>query len=247
MGLFDKINKDDLLAKAKKLGDKAGDLAQKTADAAKRSMGDAKAAYEEKKEERAQAKLPQEGGLKRYEVTYRGGHPEYPIDSKEIKKYPYIIMDVMPDRFSFLPKELSKPWFPGFELPYDRIVSLELVEHTISTTESLLGSGSDNSDLRQKNVMEMTYVDEAGDEYVLRNEMLTGITIMGQAKVCMEMMDLLRANKILKLFRGKQADAPIASAVDPMEQLEKLSKLKDAGIITEEEFNQKKADLLAKL
>ena len=34
---------------------------------------------------------------------------------------------------------------------------------------------------------------------------------------------------------------------DPLEQLEKLSKLKAAGIITEEEFNQKKADLLAKL
>lgn len=38
-----------------------------------------------------------------------------------------------------------------------------------------------------------------------------------------------------------------APQVDPMEQLEKLSKLKAAGIITEEEFNQKKADLLSKL
>ena len=38
-----------------------------------------------------------------------------------------------------------------------------------------------------------------------------------------------------------------APQADPMEQLEKLSKLKAAGIITEEEFNQKKADLLAKL
>lgn len=38
-----------------------------------------------------------------------------------------------------------------------------------------------------------------------------------------------------------------APQADPMEQLEKLSKLKEAGIITEEEFNQKKADLLAKL
>lgn len=38
-----------------------------------------------------------------------------------------------------------------------------------------------------------------------------------------------------------------APQTDPMEQLEKLSKLKAAGIITEEEFNQKKADLLAKL
>lgn len=38
-----------------------------------------------------------------------------------------------------------------------------------------------------------------------------------------------------------------APQADPMEQLEKLSKLKAAGVITEEEFNQKKAELLAKL
>ena len=42
-----------------------------------------------------------------------------------------------------------------------------------------------------------------------------------------------------------QAAAPAAS--DPLEQLEKLSKLKDAGIISAEEFEKKKADLLAKL
>lgn len=34
---------------------------------------------------------------------------------------------------------------------------------------------------------------------------------------------------------------------DVLEQLEKLSKLKDAGILSEDEFNQKKAELLTKL
>ncbi len=36
-------------------------------------------------------------------------------------------------------------------------------------------------------------------------------------------------------------------AIDPLEQLEKLSKMKEAGIISQEEFEAKKADLLAKL
>lgn len=36
-------------------------------------------------------------------------------------------------------------------------------------------------------------------------------------------------------------------AADPLEQLEKLSKMKEMGIITEEEFNEKKASLLSKL
>lgn len=34
---------------------------------------------------------------------------------------------------------------------------------------------------------------------------------------------------------------------DSIEQLEKLAELKDKGIISEEEFEQKKADLLAKI
>lgn len=38
-----------------------------------------------------------------------------------------------------------------------------------------------------------------------------------------------------------------SSGPDVLEQLEKLSKLKEAGIISEDEFNTKKADLLAKL
>lgn len=42
-----------------------------------------------------------------------------------------------------------------------------------------------------------------------------------------------------------QQAAPAAD--DPLEQLKKLSALKDAGIISEEEFNQKKADILAKI
>lgn len=42
----------------------------------------------------------------------------------------------------------------------------------------------------------------------------------------------------------QQASAP---AEDPLSQLEKLNKLKEAGILTDEEFNAKKADLLSKL
>ena len=34
---------------------------------------------------------------------------------------------------------------------------------------------------------------------------------------------------------------------DPITQLEKLNKLKEMGIISDDEFNAKKADLLAKL
>ena len=52
-----------------------------------------------------------------------------------------------------------------------------------------------------------------------------------------------------ELKKGNQTAQTIIQQKEPdvLEQLEKLSKLKDSGIISEEEFNQKKAVLLEKL
>jgi len=58
MALFDKFNKDDLLSKAKSLGEKATDLAKKAGDSAKTAFDDAKTSYEEKKEQNRLAKRP---------------------------------------------------------------------------------------------------------------------------------------------------------------------------------------------
>jgi hypothetical protein len=41
--------------------------------------------------------------------------------------------------------------------------------------------------------------------------------------------------------------APTEQQIDPIEKIKKLSELKAAGIITEEEFNIKKAELFAKV
>lgn len=45
-----------------------------------------------------------------------------------------------------------------------------------------------------------------------------------------------------------QTEAPAASiAPDPIEQLRKLAELKDAGVLTAQEFNRKKADILGRM
>ena len=233
--------------KLKSAKDIAAEFAGKAGEAAKIGISQAQSAVNEKMEQSKQNKLPQEGGLKRYEVTYKGGHPDFLLEKK---KSPYIIMDIMPDRFSFIPKPQSGNWFTGFEIPYNKVISLEIVERTISTAESFMSSGSNNSDLRQKNVIEITYLDDENEEYVVRNEMLTGTTVMGQAKVCEEMLDLLRVNKIMKQFRGKdEQNAAVreSGADDILKQIEKLSELKDKGILTEEEFVSKKNELLLKM
>jgi hypothetical protein len=43
------------------------------------------------------------------------------------------------------------------------------------------------------------------------------------------------------------AAAPARAAADPLEQIRKLDELRDAGILTDAEFEQKKAELLAQL
>lgn len=43
------------------------------------------------------------------------------------------------------------------------------------------------------------------------------------------------------------ATAPAAAAVDPVEQLKKLAELRDAGVLTSEEFEAKKADLMGRI
>ena len=99
--------------------------------------------------------------------------------------------------------------------------------------------------------------------------MLTGISIYGQAKKCVEFMDVLRQNGILKKFAGNcnaaqnmqgqqmsgvqagETQAAGAAQVSNgdviLEQIEKLAGLKEKGILSEEEYKQKKSELLAKL
>lgn len=75
--------------------------------------------------------------------------------------------------------------------------------------------------------------------------MLTGTTIFNQAAKCKELMDLLRREDILDKI--KKSDAGSAGGVDVLAQVEKFAKLKEAGVLSEEEFNAKKAVLLEKL
>jgi hypothetical protein len=49
-------------------------------------------------------------------------------------------------------------------------------------------------------------------------------------------------------FRDRVGDAvKPGPPADPLDQIEKLGKLRDSGLVTQEEFEAKKADLLARL
>lgn len=56
-----------------------------------------------------------------------------------------------------------------------------------------------------------------------------------------------QAYEQLEQHRQDTPAAPVQAQQDPMEQLKKLGELRDAGVLTEEEFASKKAALLSRL
>jgi hypothetical protein len=81
--------------------------------------------------------------------------------------------------------------------------------------------------------------------------MLSGVSVMGQAKKCLEFQDLLRAHGVSAQFAGspntggrhsqQQAPADIPS------QIAKLAELHAQGILSDHEFAAKKSDLLSRM
>ena len=179
--------------------------------------------------------------LETYKVVYKGGHPDYPKS-----KVAAILFHIYGDRFEFVPTNASKWWAP-LTILYERVTNLEIADRRVSTIEGVLG-GLDSRQLNQKNNIHITY--ESGQEtIVLRWEMLSGVTVMGQAKKCQELEDRLRNLGVRNKFKSSD-DSSVPSPSgdrDPMEQLKKLGELRDAGLLTPEEFESKKAQLLDRM
>ncbi|MBW4033508.1 MAG: SHOCT domain-containing protein [Acidobacteria bacterium] len=77
--------------------------------------------------------------------------------------------------------------------------------------------------------------------------MLTGVTVMGQAMKAKEFDDRLRVHGIRSKFGGASETAPAAAAPDHAAQLKQIAELRDAGVLTEEEFAAKKSEILARM
>ena len=86
-----------------------------------------------------------------------------------------------------------------------------------------------------------------GMEIVLRLEMLTGVTVMAQAGKCREFEDRLRNLGVRQKFQTAVEAQPGSGQDDIPDQLRKLAALRDDGILSEEEFQSKKAALLERL
>lgn len=177
-----------------------------------------------------------------YTVTYKGGLPEYPQS-----KVGGIDMEVFSDRIDLLPTLATKSWFAGLVLPYSAIVEVKIVERTLGTFEGIVG-GLDSRQLNQKNNIHLTFETSTDAILTLRLEMLSGITVMGQASKCEELLDRLKSNRLTELFRCTPTpQLQDRSSADIPLQIERLAVLRDKGILSETEFSSKKAELLARM
>ena len=130
--------------------------------------------------------------LESYDVVYKGGLRDLP-KSKAGK----IKMDLYPDRIELLPTIGSKFW-TELTIPFRTISSLDIVERTLNTFEGLAG-GLNSRQLNQKNNIHVTFAGAEG-ETLLRLEMLSGVTVMGQATKCNEFEDRLRNFRVREQF-----------------------------------------------
>ena len=233
MGLFDKIKQT-----ANSVADKAKETATSVADKTSEIIEKTKESVDQYKGESEELKAPAEGAIKRYAVVYNGGLPQYPKE-----KSGEIGLNIMENSFVLKKTIGSKDWFEDFEIPYDKIQSFEIVKRHAGTWEMVLSSDTASARATEvENVIAITYLDNADTEILLRLEMLTGFTVYNQAKECQNMLDLLRQNKILnRLNKEKNVSTNNISSAD---ELKKYKELLDAGIITAEEFEAKKKQLL---
>ena len=187
---------------------------------------------------------PAEAGLlESYSVVYLGGHPDYPKE-----KAGSIGFKVFTDRFELSPTFGTKGWFKGLVICFDKTLGLEIVERQVGSLEGMLG-GLNSRQLNQRNNIHITYRSDDGKEILLRLEMLSGVTVMGQAKKCQQFLDRMRTHGILAKFQvnPNAGRVPGNVADDIPTQIQKLAALRDTGILTEEEFANKKTDLLSKM
>lgn len=55
------------------------------------------------------------------------------------------------------------------------------------------------------------------------------------------------ANRLRERIGPAAVTAPMTIAADPTDQLQRLAELRDAGVLTEEEFTAKKTEILGRL
>lgn len=134
--------------------------------------------------------------------------------------------------------------FPELWIPYNMVMNFKLSR----------GSGSVKRfsiyDSLNEKLFDIKHYDENNDEVVIRFEMASSLI---EIRTCKKLVELRQVNKIFDKFATAKpsvvstAVIPVSSADEILSQIEKLGQLHKSGILIDEEFETKKAELLGRL
>lgn len=177
--------------------------------------------------------------MAKYQVIYKGG-----LAHLSKAKAGGIEFQVWDDHFAFEPTIGSKKWWDPLTIPFAAVSDVQIVRRQVSSGQALLAGGN-TRDLATDNNLNFHYVDPAGQPLILRMEMMTGVTVTGQAKRAAEFADLLMAHGIRAQFHSAAAPAQQPPAQGGVtEHLAKLGEMYQQGLLTQAEFEAAKAKAL---
>ena len=165
--------------------------------------------------------------LRTYKVTYISGAPNF----KKIKRG--LLMQLYSNAFVFSGKS-----FPTVCIPYASVINFNLA----------VGYGSlmdfRPSDMASAKVIELTYVDEYQQINLIKFELAPSVNVFNDYRTRMELVPFLKASGIFDKFN---LSAHAGQSNDITAQIEKLAELNKAGILTDDEFQIKKEELLKRI
>jgi hypothetical protein len=176
--------------------------------------------------------------LAEYKVIYKGGLAELPK-----AKTGHIMLQAWGDCFAMEPGNVSKKFWTRLIIPYAAVSDVQIVRRQVGAVAGLLTAGSKGGtrELETENNIHIHYTNATGQPIVLRVEMLTGVTVDGQARKAAEFNDRLQAHGVRTQFEQKAAPAGMGSVAD---ELAKLGQLLQQGILSSDEFAAAKGRLL---
>jgi hypothetical protein len=181
----------------------------------------------------------QDSVIATYTVTYKGGLRNLPK-----AKLGKITLEILPDRFRLTAgNNVARKFWTSMDIPFAQVTLVELTDRNVSTFEGIAG-GLNSRQLNQQNNIHFTFTGADGPT-VLRVEMLTGVSVMGQAKKAQEFQDVLTSHQIRSHFAA--AAQPASDGPDVTTRLTQLDSLHNSGVLTDAEFTAKRAEIISRI
>ncbi len=169
----------------------------------------------------------------RWRVIYMGEIPGYPGILGKTQ------LSLFDNGFSLSSEKLGNHFFY-----YSDVISWVVLKE-----RSAYAAANPNAFFKPRHIR-IQYLDNYGATHTILLEMCESIFLPKNAEICRSMVALMNQHGIFGKFAPiKQASSSMQSnaSVNIMSQIEKLAELHKSGVLTDEEFQSKKTDLLSRI